>query len=97
MNNTATACDRCGKEIPFSETDAPDRCADCLMAETITPQRIVYLVTLDTPNGMAQLDVPSMMGPEAAGRRAHISACAIGWGDIDEITVTSVEISDDQS
>lgn len=49
-----------------------------------------YTVTLDTPKGIAQLDLKSTLGPEAAGRRAHMSAVSIGWGDLDEVTVVSV-------
>lgn len=50
-----------------------------------------YLVTLDTPRGQGQIEVPTFQGPEAAGRRAHMGACAQGWGDLDEVKVVSVE------
>jgi hypothetical protein len=49
-----------------------------------------YTVTLDTPSGIAQLDVPSTLGPDAAKRRAFFTACALGWGDLDDIMVTDV-------
>lgn len=56
-----------------------------------------YLVTVDTPAGRAELEVPSTLGPEAAGRRAFWAAAAQRWGDLGEITVTSIcEISDDE-
>lgn len=51
-----------------------------------------YLVTLDTPMGQAQLEVPSFLGPNTAKRRAHMTACAIGWGDLPEVKVVSVEL-----
>lgn len=56
---------------------------------------VAYTVTLDTPHGVGQLDLKSSLGPEAAGRRACISAVAIGWGDIDEVSVTDVTICTD--
>lgn len=51
-----------------------------------------YLVTLDTPLGQAQLEVPSFLGPNTAKRRAHMTACAMGWGDLPEVTVLSAEL-----
>jgi hypothetical protein len=58
------------------------------MSETVTLKK--WLVTLRTPNGDGEIVVPSTMGPEAAGRRAHMAASAIRWGDLDEIEVLSV-------
>ena len=49
-----------------------------------------YAVTLDTPRGPGVIEVPTFQGPDAAGRRAHLSACAAGWGDLDKVTVASV-------
>lgn len=49
-----------------------------------------YLVTLITPNGVGQIEVPTFLGPDAAGRRAHMCAVAAGWGDLDEVKVASV-------
>lgn len=49
-----------------------------------------YLVTVETPKGTAELEVPSTLGPEAAGRRGWMTAVQQRWGDVDEITVTSV-------
>lgn len=49
-----------------------------------------WTVTLRTPHGMAELDVPTTLGPDAASRRAHMAACSLGWGDLDTITVESV-------
>jgi hypothetical protein len=49
-----------------------------------------YLVVLDTPNGRGEIEVPSTLGPDAAGRRARIAAIASGWGDMDDVIVVSV-------
>lgn len=51
----------------------------------------LFTVTLDTPAGPAVLEVPTFQGPAAAGRRAHLTAVHLGWGDLDEITVQQVE------
>lgn len=51
----------------------------------------VYVVTIGTPNGPGVLEVPSFLGPDAAGRRALIAAAAIGWGDLPELTVDHVD------
>lgn len=50
-----------------------------------------YLVTLSTPKGQAELEVPTTLGAEAAGRRAWAVGLAQGWGDVDEVQVVSVE------
>lgn len=50
-----------------------------------------YLVALDTPKGRAELEVPSSLGPEAAGRRAKWTGIQLRWGDVDEVEVVSVE------
>jgi hypothetical protein len=49
-----------------------------------------WTVTLDTPQGQAQLDVPTSLGPDAAERRAILAAASLRWGDIDEIRVLDV-------
>ena len=49
-----------------------------------------WTVTLRTPHGIGQLDVPTTQGPEAAGRRAVIAACSLGWGDLDTVEVAAV-------
>lgn len=46
-----------------------------------------YRVALDCPGGPVVLDVPSCLGPEAAGRRAVWTAVALGWGEPDEVTL----------
>jgi hypothetical protein len=51
----------------------------------------VYVVTIGTPNGPGVLEVPSLLGAEAAGRRALMAAAAIGWGDLPELTVEHVD------
>lgn len=50
-----------------------------------------YLVTVSTPKGEAELEVPTTLGPEAAGRRAWLTAVQQRWGDVDEVKVISVE------
>jgi hypothetical protein len=50
-----------------------------------------YVITIGTPNGPGVLEVPTTLGPEAAGRRALAAAMAIGWGEPDELTVEQVE------
>jgi hypothetical protein len=52
----------------------------------------VYLVTIDTPQGRAELEVPTLLGPAAAERRAWMTAVQLRWGDVDEITVVSTEL-----
>lgn len=52
----------------------------------------VYLVTLQTPGGPAELEVPSLLGPEAAGRRAWMAGVQQRWGDVDEVVVVSTEL-----
>lgn len=54
------------------------------------PSLVRYLVTLNTPKGPGEMEVPSTLGPDAAGRRARITAISIGWGDFDTVDVASV-------
>jgi hypothetical protein len=49
-----------------------------------------YTVTLKTPSGQIQLDVPTFQGAQAAGRRALFAAAQAGWGDLDTITVEGI-------
>lgn len=51
----------------------------------------MYVITISTPNGPGVLEVRSLIGPDAAKRRALITAMAIGWGEPDELTVDQVE------
>jgi hypothetical protein len=55
-----------------------------------------YRVTLDVVGGQAILDVPSYLGPDAAGRRAFWTAAALGWGDLHEIRVATVDLAPEQ-
>ena len=48
-----------------------------------------YAVELSTPGGTAVIDVCSTLGADAAGRRAVMFACHMGWGDLDTIHVLS--------
>lgn len=57
----------------------------------MTPPLPRYVVTLSTPNGPGVLEVPSLLGPDVAARRALITAAAIGWGDLPDLTVDHVE------
>lgn len=50
-----------------------------------------WTVTIDGPAGPGQIDVPTHLGSEAAGRRALFTAASVGWGDLDELRVTAVE------
>jgi len=58
------------------------------MSETVVTD---YLVTLTTPHGVGQLEVPTTLGPNAAARRAIVAAMQWGWGNFDNLTVESVE------
>lgn len=51
-----------------------------------------YLVNLITPTGVGQIEVPTFLGREAAGRRARIAAVQQGWGDLDEVTVGEITL-----
>lgn len=81
-----------GGQFPPTTACAPAetrRAAD----ETDGPSRLpVYLVTIDTPQGRAELEVPTLLGPAAAERRAWMTAVQLRWGDVDEITVVSTEL-----
>lgn len=57
------------------------------MAETSLKR---WLVQISTPNGEAELEVPTFCGPEAAERRAIVAAASLGWGDLDEIRILNV-------
>jgi len=49
-----------------------------------------YLVTLAIgKRKVAQLEVPSFLGPDAAGRRAVMTAAAMRWADLPDIKVMS--------
>lgn len=51
-----------------------------------------YLVILKTPKGTGEMEVPSLISPEAATRRAIMTAAAIGWGDLPELYVISTTL-----
>ena len=66
--------------------------------ETDGPSSLpVYLVTIDTPQGRAELEVPTLLGPAAAERRAWMTAVQLRWGDVDEITVVSTALITEQA
>lgn len=48
-----------------------------------------YLVVLDTPKGVIEVETPSFISSDAAGRRAFFTACAAGYGDLDTIKLIS--------
>ena len=81
-----------GGQVPHPPACAP---AETGLAgdETDAPSSLpVYLVTIDTPQGRAELEVPTLLGPAAAERRAWMTAVQLRWGDVDEITVVSTEL-----
>ena len=53
-----------------------------------------YTVTLSTPQGEGKLDLKAF-SEEAASRRAWMAALHQGWGDVDDIEVTSIELCTD--
>ena len=63
-------------------------------SDTTTPTLTAYTVTLDCPGGQAQLDLKAF-SPEKAANRAWLSALHLGWGDVDDVTVASVELCTD--
>ena len=81
-----------GGQFPHPPATAPAE-AGLAAAETAGPGSLpVYLVTIDTPQGRAELEVPTLLGPAAAERRAWMTAVRLRWGDIDQITVVSTEL-----
>lgn len=50
-----------------------------------------YAVTLDVLGETAVLNVPSLQGPDFAGRRAFWTAVDAGWGDVLEVRVVQVQ------
>ena len=50
---------------------------------------VIYVITLATPRGVFEVEVPTFLGAKAAARRAHFTLVAKGYGDIDQVTVTS--------
>lgn len=54
-----------------------------------------WIVRLMTPDGEAELEVPTFYGPEVAGRRAQVAAVTMRWGDFDEIRVIEVYREDE--
>lgn len=54
-----------------------------------------YTVTILTPMGTTELDVPSTLGPEVAGRRAQAICYAYRWADMGKAEVLSIEVTDD--
>lgn len=53
---------------------------------------MIFLVTLSTPKGEGSMEVPTLLGESAVRARAVFTACAAGWGDIDEIEVVRCEL-----
>ena len=51
---------------------------------------IVWVVEINSPKGWGEIEVPSFMGAEVAGRRGRMAAVLAGWGDLPEIQVLSV-------
>jgi hypothetical protein len=82
-----------GGQFPHPPASAP---AETGLAGDGPNSLPVYLVTIDTPQGRAELEVPTLRGPAAAERRAWITAVQLRWGDVDEITVVSSELITDE-
>jgi len=81
-----------GGQVPHPPACAPAQ-TGLAAGETDSPSSMpVYLVTVDTPQGRAELEVPTLLGPAAAERRAWMTAVQLRWGDVDEITVVSTEL-----
>lgn len=53
-----------------------------------------FTVTVDTPKGRGAMDCKASSA-EAAGRRVFMGAVMAGWGDMDTVTVVSVETCTD--
>lgn len=51
-----------------------------------------YLVKLDTPKGVYELEVPSFLGPHSAKRRAFMTAVASHWGDLNQVKVLDCQL-----
>jgi hypothetical protein len=56
---------------------------------------MIFEVTLSTPKGEGVMEVPTALGESAARHRAVFTACAAGWGDLDEIEIVRCEKIDD--
>jgi hypothetical protein len=50
----------------------------------------VWLVTIDTPKGQAEVEAPASTA-DLAWKRVWLLALGQGWGDVDEVTLVSVE------
>lgn len=53
------------------------------------PKPPAYLVIIQTPKGVGEIEVPSFLGADAASRRAVFCAAAKGWGDLPDLKVLS--------
>lgn len=60
-------------------------------SDTTTPTLTAYTVTLNVPGGEMQIDLKAF-SPEKAGNRAWLAAVHNGYGDVDDVTVASVEL-----
>lgn len=58
---------------------------------TTRPTFVLYRVTLETPTEVITSDLSTTLGPDAAGRRAHIAAVDKGHGTLNEVRIVSVE------
>lgn len=60
------------------------------MEANTAPEIKAYTVTLDTPGGIAKLDLKAS-NEDLAGKRAWLAALQSGWGDVDTVVVVSIE------
>lgn len=49
-----------------------------------------YTVVIDTPKGTFDVDVPTFLGPGAAGRRAIFTLAAARYGDLLDLHIVSI-------
>lgn len=57
----------------------------------------IYLIVVETPLGVTELEIPSLSGPVLAAKRAWLTALQQGWGDIGEVVVMSAALIDPET
>ncbi len=64
------------------------------MPEVQMPEKpatlVRYIVTVRSPKGTFDLEIPTFQGPDVAGRRAIVSLAALGKGDLDDTEILSI-------
>lgn len=59
--------------------------------ETMTDTLTTFLAVIDTPRGAFEVEVPTSLGADAAGRRAFMAIAQRGGFDMNRMSVRSVE------